>query len=52
MSLIQWVGFVERYVLEEDIYLQILNQQEKNRTQASHSWLYTGRLKGGDGSPI
>lgn len=37
MSLIQWVGFVKRYVWKEDIYLQILNQQEKNRTQASHS---------------
>lgn len=31
MSLIQGVGFVERYVLQEDIYLQIRNQQEKQR---------------------
>lgn len=34
MSLIRWVGFVEGYVLEEDIYLQILNQQDKKCTQA------------------
>lgn len=52
MSSIQWVGFVERYVLEEDIYLQILNQQEKKCTPANHFWLYTGKYKGGDGSPI
>lgn len=47
MSLIQWVGSVERYVLEEDTYLQILNQQEKKGSQANKFWVYTGRYKGG-----
>lgn len=47
MSLIQWAGFVERCVLEEDIYLQILNQREKKCTKANTSWLYTRKYKGG-----
>lgn len=45
MSLSQWVGFVERYVLEEDIYLQILNQQEKKGTQANKFRVCTCRYE-------
>lgn len=44
MSLIQWVGFVERYVLEEDIYLQILNQQERSAPrQTSYDCTHAGK---------
>lgn len=52
MSLIGWVGFVERYVLEEDIYLQILNQRGKKVTRANKRGLYTGRYRGAEGAPF
>lgn len=52
MSLIQWVGFVERYVLEEDIYLQIPKPAGKE-SQAGKPFLVVHRQeKGDDGSLI
>lgn len=47
MSLTQWVGSAERYVLEGDVYLQLLNQQGKKRTQANRFRLYPRRDKAG-----
>lgn len=51
MSLIRWVGFVERYVLEEDVCLQILNQQGKKCTQANRSGC-THAGEGSSGAPF
>lgn len=48
MSFIQWVGFVERCVLDVDIQLYILNQQENKLVQADkfqrHTWRYKGEM--------
>lgn len=35
MRLIQWDGFVERPVLEEDVYLQVLKQRRERGAQAN-----------------